>query len=827
MDMKRAAWARRLARVLVLGVLIVASSGAIAQEVIFFALKGDGTASVVLDRRQRIAWITDGGRGGEKGIAAARIGSLTLIEFLKREQITKIAIVCSHPHSDHMGGLIDFVERVDLSGFHLRFVDTHAHPPPPNSLFGRYSRRTDLSAAGGKYEHWSAAGQDAFVGFAAATGDVVVSNFVYQATGSSDHDRSVIMQYVLEGGAQAIVDFDDASTRLVKEWVRREGARASVLVHPHHGSRNNSIDEVLKSADKVGLTDVVFTVNRENRYLHPAPEVAYHVIRELGADHVFVTDSDLGENVVVDATGVRVPDKKEHRRRLAIFFTAQMQRHQALARELFAEQMIAATDAFAGAGAGAQKWLPVVHRLVASGQLDPKRANKLDGHARAILICAAILERIETGRDRVEKGILGMVLRRSGPTAPGMRVPSTPDTPAPGGGSAYFWEQVGEMMAELHEKHGGRSVLTGAPAELRLAYQHELSRWRPRFGGVILGNETSGSKVAFVEFASTRAAEGGNEARIVRVTLTDGSAADYVDLTSDELWSAYNFVQPATALVARHAHKPLVGNLVGVVGLSCGVKESCRAALHPALVDTALGWDALRADGISSAAQRQQSLPADLPAINWSALQADALQWYDAPSTISTEFGVATVQPSLDTNGSCLLTLRLVDSPSTESVSAKVDVMLAQLAERGQFRLRAAEVGELVRKARNDPELWTHRTIPSAAVSAMCNSYMPLIRMDRLARAVALLNWARDSMGRSLPALPSDVNPLWRPTPIEWPQADAMSVQTISWSAEDISASDKPVPKNQVYILSFVVVIFVVACLAVVVWRGRRGAGAA
>ena len=91
---------------------------------------------------------------------------------------------------------------------------------------------------------------------------------------------------------------------------------------------------MLKNKTAIGLQDVVLSVNRQNRYMHPAPEVFLGLLEVLGPEHVFVTDSDIGENVRIDSAGTTDGRKPgDHLARLRSFAVAQRDRYEAKIRQ--------------------------------------------------------------------------------------------------------------------------------------------------------------------------------------------------------------------------------------------------------------------------------------------------------------------------------------------------------------------------------------------------------------------------------------------------------------------------------------------------------------
>ena len=76
-----------------------------AQEMRMLPLQQEGQASVTVDELSRTAFVVDLGKsgGGDKVL----INNKPLLEFLSVEKkVENFVIACSHPHADHMGGIV-------------------------------------------------------------------------------------------------------------------------------------------------------------------------------------------------------------------------------------------------------------------------------------------------------------------------------------------------------------------------------------------------------------------------------------------------------------------------------------------------------------------------------------------------------------------------------------------------------------------------------------------------------------------------------------------------------------------------------------------------
>lgn len=75
------------------------------------ALQSDGQASVIVDEGTHTAYLIDLGRKkeGERLLftqGTDRFGGKPMLRYLAEDRaVEHLVIVCSHPHSDHMGGI--------------------------------------------------------------------------------------------------------------------------------------------------------------------------------------------------------------------------------------------------------------------------------------------------------------------------------------------------------------------------------------------------------------------------------------------------------------------------------------------------------------------------------------------------------------------------------------------------------------------------------------------------------------------------------------------------------------------------------------------------
>src|ERR1700675_705969 len=93
-----------LRRVLVVLILLAAGSASAVGSLTYFALQQAGQAMVAVDTDQSIAYIVDLGKSGDGD--QVLLDGLPLLDRLHDLTIRRLVFECSHPHSDHMGGIV-------------------------------------------------------------------------------------------------------------------------------------------------------------------------------------------------------------------------------------------------------------------------------------------------------------------------------------------------------------------------------------------------------------------------------------------------------------------------------------------------------------------------------------------------------------------------------------------------------------------------------------------------------------------------------------------------------------------------------------------------
>ena len=603
--------------------------------------------------------------------------------------------------------------------------------------------------------------------------------------GDSEHDRAIISTYVIADGERSntVVDFDDASKALLEYWSRETGIAPDTVVMSHHGSKYNYSEDVLDA--NPSIRNAVISVNDKNRYFHPAPEVLLDLVRRLGPDHVFVTRSEPGENVVAGPGGV--VGEETNRSRLAEFVGLQVDRHSARVESLRELGDAVLDDSGGGAWRDDKSDLRLVERLLDEGRLSPQKAARYRNSVVA-LSTLGVVEQLVRGTDMAPSALPSAY--RYAPRGRG---------PRGSNGTEQFFVKQAELqeVAQRTETGSGGALSqehAGGIGKAGRMFRAAISSALPLFGGVILGNGSPTEPPSKLEFV-VESIEAGDHEVSIEVLLADGRRASYADLTVGELWSAYNFVQPGREL--RERYPAAISNSGGLVGLEDLTADGWTFAIHPAIADTVLAVPAMRVDMFLEAASRSEGEEfVFVSQLVTGGKRTYTYQWFDTPAVFEVEGQRLVVRAHVDPK-ECLMRVRLIDLPAWfESTDARGSVARevgrrmkvagwtkpgrtvsdalgkarkAGTREHGiegilQRLRREKEMEALVKQVVDELEPTSDMERMTPFIREVCRDFGPLRKIDRLAKVIALLNWYGDGGQRALPPLPSNVGPMERAT---------------------------------------------------------------
>ena len=258
-------------------------------EVVFLDVgQGDGAFIRFPEGR---TMVVDGGSRSDRFDYGARV----LLPFLNHLGVRRIdVVVASHPHNDHIGGLVTLLEEMEVG----HYLDGGQHY---DSWTAR-RLRVLIREKGIRY-HRVAAG-DTLVGLGGVGALVLhpTGEFVTPG-GESPHDLnngSVVL--ALNYGKVRLLftgDVEKETDPSLLAWGQR--LRASVLKVPHHGSSTSSRALFVRA---VKPEIAVVSVGAFNRFRHPAPVVIHRL--EAGGARTYRTDRCGAVMVETDGKTIKV-----------------------------------------------------------------------------------------------------------------------------------------------------------------------------------------------------------------------------------------------------------------------------------------------------------------------------------------------------------------------------------------------------------------------------------------------------------------------------------------------------------------------------------------
>lgn len=182
-------------------------------------------------------------------------------------------IIGTHPHADHIGGLVDVLHRFTVD--HILITENRL----PTEVSDRFFAAVEREAAAGAQVYNARAGQVFRLG---ASTTVHVRSPRYDATDMDADASSVVVQ--VRYGDTAVMLTGDAPIAIEDYLVEQYGSglASDILKLGHHGSRTSSGPLFL---DAVSPEYGVTSAGRDSRHGHPHEEVVERVLAR-GITHV-------------------------------------------------------------------------------------------------------------------------------------------------------------------------------------------------------------------------------------------------------------------------------------------------------------------------------------------------------------------------------------------------------------------------------------------------------------------------------------------------------------------------------------------------------------
>jgi competence protein ComEC len=246
------------------------------------------------------AMLVDGGgkleRGGAPGQVVAQpigdvIATKTVVPFLLRHWVMHLdAVVLTHPHGDHAGGLPVILQRERVGAVY-----------DSAQLYGGPAYRRALDVIRARHIPYRVARRDESFDLGPATHVAVLGPELPLITGSSSdiNNNSVVLR--VDFGRVAMLLTGDAQSEAEARLLSHGGAdlRADILKVGHHGSAYSSTPAFLTA---VRPQIAIISCGLHNVFGHPSPRTLV-ALRAAGA-MVYRTDLDGG--ITIDTTGANI-----------------------------------------------------------------------------------------------------------------------------------------------------------------------------------------------------------------------------------------------------------------------------------------------------------------------------------------------------------------------------------------------------------------------------------------------------------------------------------------------------------------------------------------
>ena len=236
-----------------------------------------GQGDSVLIRSRNHAVLID---GGDINRAEPVMG------YLRRMGITRLDyVIATHPHSDHVGGLISVLSRVDVGRVLMPYV---VHATATFGTFVSVIENRQIPA------HAPVPGESFRAGIIYFT----VLAPVYGFAGSNMNDASIVVR--LDHGETSFIFTGDAEAGSERAMLASgQNLRADVIKIGHHGSRTSTTEAFL---DAVMPVAAVISVGGGNRFGHPHNDV----LSRLNERGIAVYRTDLMGSIFMASDGGRV-----------------------------------------------------------------------------------------------------------------------------------------------------------------------------------------------------------------------------------------------------------------------------------------------------------------------------------------------------------------------------------------------------------------------------------------------------------------------------------------------------------------------------------------